>query len=146
MFIPITIPWSLIKFKLALSYFYFNYFYVLLLFYFLILLIFQVLVKKKVKKISIWVIFYKKSPIFKKIINIISEILTHKELLIVSIVTPHLIKYAKLKECHDKDNIKTRSGFNSIQPIAHHAAQHKLEERLTRVDKTKDEQIHGSQP
>ena len=63
-----------------------------------------------------------------------------------ALVTPHLIKYVKLKECHDKDNIKSQSGINFIQPMAHHDAQKKLEEKLTRVHKTKDEQIHGSQP
>jgi len=61
-------------------------------------------------------------------------------------VTPHLIKYVKLKECHNKDNLKTRFGINSIQLMAHHDAQKKLDEKLTRVHKTKDEQIHGSQP
>jgi len=55
----------------------------------------------------------------------------------------------KLKECHEKDNIKARFGsfkLNSIQPMAYHDAQKKLEEKLTRVHESKGEQIHGSQP
>ena len=55
----------------------------------------------------------------------------------------------KLKEYYDKDNIKARSEsfkLNSIQPLAHHDAQKKPEEKLTKVHKSKDEQIHGSQP
>jgi len=54
-----------------------------------------------------------------------------------------------LKECHEKDNIKARSGslkLNSKQLMAHHDAQKKLEEKLNRVHKSKYEQIHGSQP
>jgi len=64
-------------------------------------------------------------------------------------VTPHLIKYVKLKECHETDNIKAWSGnlkLHSKQPMAHHDAQKKLEEKLTRVHKSKGEQIHRSQP
>ena len=52
----------------------------------------------------------------------------------------------KLKECYGKDNIKARSGsykLNSIQPMAHHDAQKKLEEMFIKVHKSKDEQIHG---
>ena len=61
-------------------------------------------------------------------------------------VTPHLIKYVKLKECHNKDNIKTRSGINSKQPMAYHDAQKKLEEKLTRMHKTKDDRYMGRNP
>jgi len=46
----------------------------------------------------------------------------------------------------DKDNMKTRYGIDPIQPMAHHDAKKKLKEKLTRVHKIKDEQIHGSQP
>jgi len=31
-------------------------------------------------------------------------------------VTPHLIKYVKLKECHDKDNIKHGLGSTPYNP------------------------------
>jgi len=43
----------------------------------------------------------------------------------------------KLKERHDKDNIKARSGsfkLNSIQPMAHHDAQKKPEYIILRMN------------
>jgi len=48
-------------------------------------------------------------------------------------VTPHLIKYEKLKECYGKDNIKARSGsfkLSFIQLMAHHDTQKKLDQKI----------------
>jgi len=91
-------------------------------------------------------LYYYYSFFFNKIIIFINFIIIIIIIITIVNVTPHLIKYVKLKECHEKDNIKARSGsfkLNFIQPMAHHDAQKKLEEKLTRVHESKDEQIHG---